>query len=95
MIALDAYATATRLAPGDASILGNLGLAWLEARQPARARETAERAVALDPDAWLGWAILARASAQLGDATRAGEATARARQLAPATASGLLSELLP
>lgn len=93
--ALGAYATAARLKPDDASILSNWSLAWLEAREPTRARAVAARAVALKPDTWLAWAVLARASAQLGDTTRAQEAAARARALAPLTASGLLGELLP
>lgn len=93
--ALEAYERAARLKPDDAWILGNWGIAWLDAREPARARDVAERAVALQPDAWLAWAVLARAAHQLGDASRAQEAAARARALTPVGGYSLLHELLP
>jgi cytochrome c-type biogenesis protein CcmH/NrfG len=92
--ALEAYETAARLQPGDSWILANWGVAWLDARNPERAREVAEHAVARKPDNWLAWAVLARAASQLGDATRTEQATASARALAPPEAHSLLGELL-
>jgi len=92
--ALEAYETAARLRPGDSWILANWGMAWLDARNPERARQVAEQAVAQKRDNWLGWAVLARAASQLGDTTRTLQAAARARALAPPEARSLLDELV-
>jgi hypothetical protein len=92
--ALEAYETAARIQPGDPWILANWGVAWLDARNPERARQVAERAVARSRDNWLAWAVLARAAGQLGDAPRSARATERARALAPPEARSLVDELL-
>lgn len=94
-MALDAFATAARLRPGEPRVLAQWGLAWLEAGDPRRARELAEQSVALGPREWLGWAVLARAARQLGEHAEANRAAAEARRHTPSDARGLLPQFLP
>jgi hypothetical protein len=92
--ALEAFARAGRLRPRDARILAEWGLTALEAGQAEPARSLADQAVAHGPRDWLGWAVLARAAAELGDPARAGEAADRARRLVPAEGRAAVERLL-
>jgi hypothetical protein len=91
----DAFALALRWRPGDAKLLAQAGWIWLESRDAVRARDTARQALARDQREWLAWAVLARSSSTLGDATEAERAAGRARSLAPPEAHRLLDGLLP
>ena len=95
---LEAFDQAARFRPGNAQLLAQWAWALLEARDPVRARATAVQAVNAageGRDAWLGWAILARAARELGDEAAAREASSRARGLAPAEARRILDALIP
>jgi tetratricopeptide (TPR) repeat protein len=92
---LDAFAAAARLRPGDAKLLAQWGWAWLESGDPARARQTAERALSHDPRAWLAWAVLARSARALGDRAEAERAVGKARELASPEAGRLLDAISP
>jgi len=91
----DAFAAALRLRPGDASLLAQWALVWLESGDARQAREAAQRALARDPREWLAWAVLARASTVLGDPAAAERALAHARQLAPWDSQRRLDALFP
>jgi len=91
----DAFAAALRLRPDDAKLLAQWGLTWLESGDAVRARQTAERALALDPREWLAWVVLARSARARGDLPAAERAAGRARELAPPDARRLLGTLLP
>jgi hypothetical protein len=93
--AVRAYTEAVRVRPTDGRLHALRGLALLEAGDPAGARAAAAQAVATAPDAWLGWAVLARSARRLGDQALAEEAAGRARALAPARAQALLDRLTP
>jgi O-antigen ligase len=93
--ALEAFAAAARRRPGDARILAEWGLAALEAGQTEPARSLAERAVARNAKEWLGWAVLARAAADLGDPAGSAAASGRARRLVPAEERESAERILP
>ncbi|MGH2607691.1 MAG: hypothetical protein ACRDHF_01265 [Tepidiformaceae bacterium] len=93
-VSRDAFATALRLRPGDPRLLAQSAWVSLESGDAREARRTAEQALARDPGEWLAWAVLARALRVLGDAAGAGHAAARARDLAPFDARGLLDPLI-
>jgi hypothetical protein len=90
--ALAALARAAALAPEDAALRAEWGLVALEAKDAALARRLAEAAVGRDPEAWLGWLVLARAAEVLGDAPRAAEARARVQAIAPPGVRRLLDD---
>jgi O-Antigen ligase len=92
--ALAAYERAARLFPRDASVLAQLAFVVDQAGDPRRARQLAQDAVAIDPRAWLAWAVLARSSAQLHDGLQAERSADEARRLAPREASGLVESLV-
>jgi len=92
---LDAFESAARLRPDDPQVLAQWSWAWLESRDAARARETAQRALSRDDRQWLAWAVLARSARELGNLTEAEEARAQARKLAPAGARRALDAILP
>lgn len=94
-VALDAFAAAGQLRPDDPHLLPQWALAWLESGDPLRARQMAKNAVALGPEEWLAWAVLARSAHQLGDAKEARRAATEARRLAPPEARRRLENLLP
>jgi tetratricopeptide (TPR) repeat protein len=81
--ALAAFARADRLRPNDIRILTPWALTLLIDNQPAQARALAERVVRMDDEEWLAWAVIARASARLGDQPREREADAEARRRVP------------
>ena len=87
---LDAFAVAARLRPDDPEVLAQWSWAWLESGDAARARQTAERALARDPREWLAWIVLARSARELGDLAEAERALGTARKLAPPEARRLL-----
>jgi tetratricopeptide (TPR) repeat protein len=93
---LDAFEEAARRRPWDGPLLAQWAWALLEAGDPARARATAQRAVAGPPrtEAWLAWGVLARAARDLGDGAEADRAAARARSLAPPTARPVLESII-
>lgn len=95
--ALAAFEQAAHLRPGDAPLLAQWAWAFLDVPDAARARATAERAIdaSRGREAWLAWAVLARAAQELGDRPQAERAAARARSLAPAEARSVLESLLP
>lgn len=69
---------------------------WLPCAHPAGvARQTAERALALNPREWLAWAVVARSARELGDVAAAEHAVGKARELTPLEARGLLDAVLP
>ena len=92
---LEKFEHAARLRPEDGQLLSQWAWALLEARDPARARATAEKATAQSqgPDLWLAWAVLARAARDLGDEAAAERAAGQARRLAPPEARRLLESL--
>jgi hypothetical protein len=96
-MSLEAFAAAARLRPEDPQLMAQWGWAWLEHGDPERARQAAERAVALSGgrSEWLPWAVLARAARVLGDAAQERRAADMARSLAPPEASRLLESFLP
>jgi len=57
------------------------------------ARALAERVVRMDDDDWLAWAVVAGASARLGDQQREKQAEAQARRVVPREGLPLLDEL--
>jgi predicted Zn-dependent protease len=81
--ALAAFDMADRLRPKDADALTPWGIALLSSGQPTRAREMAERVLRTNQRDWLAWAVLACASAQLGDGAKEKEAAAEARRFVP------------
>jgi predicted Zn-dependent protease len=93
---LDAFEEAARRRPWDGPLLAQWAWALLEAGDPARARATAQRAVAGPPrtETWLAWGVLARAARDLGDGAEADRAAARARSLAPPTARPVLESII-
>src|SRR5262249_9047456 len=93
---LAAFSAAARIRPNDPQLLGQWGWAWLESGEPVRAREAAARAVALPRGRkdWLAWAVLARASAELGDEAEARRAADTARSLAPPEAARFVDSVL-
>lgn len=94
--ALEAFEHAARLRPWDGPLLTQWAWALLEAGEPARARDTARKAVAEAPeDVWLAWAVLARSARDLGHRAEAEGAAMRARRLAPPGASAVLEDLIP
>jgi cytochrome c-type biogenesis protein CcmH/NrfG len=92
---LDAFGAADRLRPNDPELLAQWAWAWLASGDAARARETAERALAREPGEWLAWAVLARAARELGDGAEAERARGRARQLTPPEARRLVDTIAP
>lgn len=96
-LSLEAFAAATRLRPRDPELLAQWGWAWLESGDPERARDTAERAVAVSGGApgWLAWAVLARSARELGDREKAARAADMARRMAPTEARHLLNVFIP
>jgi predicted Zn-dependent protease len=82
---VEAFRRAVSLRPQDPSLVAYAGLASLEAGDPVRAREMAQRALSLSGgrDQWLAWAVLSRASQELGDEAESGRAAERARSLKP------------
>jgi Flp pilus assembly protein TadD len=92
---LDAFAEAARLRPWDRSLLAQWSWALLDAGQPGRARATAERALTGSAaEAWLAWAVIARAARELGDGESAERAAVAARRLVPAPARPVLEFIL-
>jgi hypothetical protein len=93
---LEAFAAATRLRPRDAELMAQWAWAWLESGEPKRAREAAERAVAVSggEPGWLAWAVLARSARELGDADTAEGAAEMARRTAPPEVRHLLNALI-
>jgi hypothetical protein len=93
---LEAFARAARLRPWDSALLAQWGWALLESGSAARARQVAERAVAISarrPE-WLPWAVLARSARVLGDTAEAAHAADEARRLAPPEARNMLGEFV-
>jgi predicted Zn-dependent protease len=92
---LEAFERAARLRPEDGHLLSQWAWALLEARDPVRARAMAEKATAQSQrsDLWLAWAVLARASRDLGDKPAAERAAGQAWSLAPPEARRLLESL--
>ena len=68
----------------------------LESGDARRARQMAERALALSAGRreWLPWAVLARSARELGDTEEARRAADNARRLAPAEVQRLLDGFL-
>jgi hypothetical protein len=94
---LEWFARAARLRPRDPALLAQWAWALLQGGEASKAREVARRAVTIDarrPE-WLPWAVLARASAELGDPGEAKRAAETARRLAPPEARQMLGEFLP
>jgi tetratricopeptide (TPR) repeat protein len=89
-----AFAEAARQRPLDPRALTYGAMASLEADLPAQARALAARALGLDRDDWLAWAVLARASDRLGDATGAEQARMEARRAAPAEVGDAIERLV-
>jgi hypothetical protein len=92
---LDAFEHAARLRPRDWQLMTQWAWALLEAGDPARARATVQQALA-EPQgakAWLAWAVLARATKDLGSETEAKRAAVNARRLAPPEADRILESL--
>jgi len=95
-VSLAAFEAAAWFRPGDPEILAQWAWAWLESGNPSRAREAAEKALALSAGReWLAWAVLARAAGQQGDAAQAQRAAERTRTLAPPEARRILETMLP
>jgi Flp pilus assembly protein TadD len=95
-VSLTAFEAAARFRPDDPELLAQWGWALLESGDPARAREAAEKALALSAERqWLAWAVLARAARQQGDAPEARRAADRTRALAPPEARRIIETILP
>jgi hypothetical protein len=94
---LEAFAAAARLRPQDADLMAQWGWAWLEGGDPKRAREAAERAVAVSGGrpGWLAWAVLARSARELGDGDKAAGAADMATRAIPPEARHLLKAFIP
>jgi hypothetical protein len=92
---LDAFDQAVRLRPWDRQLLTQRAWALLEAGDPAHARVMAETALAgwEGGEAWLAWAVLARAARELGDGAAAERAAATARSQAPPQSRRALESL--
>jgi hypothetical protein len=93
---LEGFEEAARRRPWDGPLLAQWAWALLEAGDPAKARATAQRAVAGSPrtENWLAWGVLARAARDLGDGAEADRAAAAARSLAPPTARPVLESII-
>jgi hypothetical protein len=91
----DAFATALRSRPDDPRLIAQSGLISLEGGDAVAGREAARRALAGDRRDWMAWALLARASRQLGEIAEAERAARAARTLAPPEAQRLLQSVLP
>lgn len=96
-LSLEAFEAAARLRPQDADLLAQWGWAWLEGGDARRAREAAERAVAVSGGrpGWLAWAVLARAARESGDGEKADAAADMAMRAAPPEARHLLKAFIP
>lgn len=93
-VARASFAAAARQRPDDAGAQASLALTILDDGDAAQAHALAMEAVRRDARGWLGWAVLARASVQLGDVRGAEQAAARARAEAPPGASRVVESLL-
>ena len=93
--ALQDFSEANRLRPGDPEILSQWAFAVLQTGNPTGARRLAENALAVDPQSWLAWAVLARSCWQLGDFQQSQRSAKSARELAPPAARDLVESLLP
>jgi hypothetical protein len=93
--AVAAFDNARRLRPNDAQLAAQSGWARLESGDATRAHEIAEQAIALSPNEWLPWALLARTARELGDVPESQRASANAQRLAPPEAQRLLLQLMP
>jgi tetratricopeptide (TPR) repeat protein len=93
--AIAAFDNARRLRPKDAQLAAQSGWARLESGDATRAHEIAEQAIALSPNDWLPWALLARTARELGDVPASERASANARRLAPPEAQRLLLQFMP
>ena len=93
-IALTAFAMADHFRPNDADVLTPWSVALLRDGQPARARDLAGRVLARNPRDWLAWAVVARASGQMGDLEKAKGAAAEARRLVPPGRAAFLERFL-
>ena len=85
-LSLQAFEVAAKFRPLDPQLAAQWGWALLESGDARRARQMAERALALSagrPE-WLPWAVLARSARELGDTEEARRAADNARRLAPA-----------
>lgn len=91
-MSLEAFRRAAGLRPRDASLMAQWGWAWLQSGDPAQARQTAERALALPGGRreWLAWVVLALSAREMGDAVEARRAASRVRRLAPPEARRLV-----
>jgi hypothetical protein len=92
---LAAFDRAAQLRSGDGQLLSEWAWAFLETGDSARARATAEQALAEARmgEPWLAWAVLSRAARNLGDGSGAEHAATRARDLAPPQARRILDSL--
>jgi tetratricopeptide (TPR) repeat protein len=73
-LAVAAYEAALALEPGNAELLHEMGVAWLERDEPERARRAIERAVALDPQRSESRRLLRRLERAAGDPDAGGTA---------------------